>query len=64
MIFTNEDLKIYEEVKNLNNFNIKYVEDSSLVRGLDYYCNTVFELKTELLGSLDTLIGGGRYDGI
>tara|TARA_Y100001970_G_scaffold256529_1_gene334313 strand:- start:672 stop:1655 length:984 start_codon:yes stop_codon:yes gene_type:complete len=63
--FSNEDLKIYEEVKKLlNNFNIKYVEDTSLVRGLDYYCNTVFEFKTQLLGSQDTLIGGGRYDGL
>ena len=36
----------------------------NLVRGLDYYCHTVFEFKTLDLGSQDTLIGGGRYDGL
>ena len=34
------------------------------MRGLDYYCSTVFEFKTLELGSQDTLIGGGRYDGL
>ena len=34
------------------------------MRGLDYYCNTVFEFKTKSLGSQDTLLGGGRYDGL
>ena len=38
--------------------------NSNLVRGLDYYCHTVFEFKTNELGSQDTLIGGGRYDGL
>ena len=35
-----------------------------MVRGLDYYCHTVFEFKTKDLGSQDTLIGGGRYNGL
>lgn len=38
--------------------------DRSLVRGLDYYTRTVFELKWPPLGSQGTLVGGGRYDGL
>ena len=53
---------------NIQNFlsdnNIKYILNPNLVRGLDYYCHTVFEFKTSNLGSQDTLIGGGRYDGL
>ena len=60
-----DDLKHYEEIKkNLTNLNIVFIEDPTLVRGLDYYCNTVFEFKTDEIGSQDTLIGGGRYDGL
>ena len=47
---------------NLN--GISFEENHQLVRGLDYYCKTVFEFKTDNLGSQDTLIGGGRYDGL
>ena len=43
---------------------ISFVIDKTLVRGLDYYCHTVFEFKSESLGSQDTIIGGGRYDGL
>ena len=35
-----------------------------LVRGLDYYRRTVFEVKSAALGAQDALIGGGRYDGL
>ena len=35
-----------------------------MVRGLDYYCDTVFEFKCRALGTQDTIIGGGRYDGL
>ncbi|CAL4320963.1 histidine--tRNA ligase [Buchnera aphidicola] len=42
--------------------NIKYVINPRLVRGLDYYNNTVFEWKTDLLGSQNTICAGGRYD--
>ena len=60
-----EDLNHYEEIKTcLKNLNIDFYEDTALVRGLDYYCNTVFEFKTSEIGSQDTLIGGGRYDGL
>ncbi len=59
------DLKDYEEIKKcLSDLNILFYEDPTLVRGLDYYCNTVFEFKTNEIGSQDTLIGGGRYDGL
>ena len=55
----------FEEVKRgLEAFNIKYQENYKLVRGLDYYCSTVFEFKTNEIGSQDTLLGGGRYDGL
>lgn len=48
----------------LDDFKIDYVVDPKLVRGLDYYTHTVFELKnhTKDTGSQDTLFGGGRYD--
>ena len=60
-----EDLLHFEEIKNgLKTFNINFEENHRLVRGLDYYCNTVFEFKTDKLGSQDTLLGGGRYDGL
>ncbi|MBI4424217.1 MAG: histidine--tRNA ligase [Elusimicrobia bacterium] len=38
--------------------------DRSLVRGLDYYTRTVFELRSSEVGSQDALAGGGRYDGL
>ena len=50
--------------KGLEFNNIDYEVNPKLVRGLDYYCETVFEFKTKNLGSQDTLIGGGRYDGL
>ncbi len=59
------DLKSYEEIKDcLKDLNISISEDLNLVRGLDYYCHTVFEFKTDAIGSQDTLIGGGRYNGL
>ena len=57
--------KIFDDVKNLlTKTGIIFETDSNLVRGLDYYCHTVFEFKTEILGSQNTIIGGGRYDGL
>ncbi len=43
---------------------INYEVDSSIVRGLDYYTGTVFELKSGLLGSQDAIAAGGRYDSL
>ena len=53
----------YQQVKkNLSGLEVDYFEDPRLVRGLDYYTKTAFEIKSSLLGSQDTLCGGGRYD--
>lgn len=49
---------------NLNYLNIKYSINENLVRGLDYYNYTAFEIKTKKLGSQDTICGGGRYDSL
>ncbi len=43
---------------------IKYVINERLVRGLDYYNQTVFEWVTDSLGSQGTVCAGGRYDGL
>lgn len=50
--------------KFLDNANVSYEEDSKLVRGLDYYNRTVFEVKSSKVGAQDALAGGGRYDGL
>lgn len=44
--------------------NIKYVRNKLLVRGLDYYNRTVFEIKSNNLGSQNAVCGGGRYDSL
>ena len=43
---------------------IDYEVDDSLVRGLDYYNRTVFEIKSENLGAQNAVCGGGRYDNL
>ncbi len=43
---------------------ISYVENPRLVRGLDYYTRTTFEVMAEGLGAQSTVVGGGRYDGL
>ncbi len=43
---------------------IKYTINPRLVRGLDYYCKTVFEWITDELGAQGTVCAGGRYDGL
>ena len=48
----------------LDNLNIKYSRNKLLVRGLDYYNRTVFEIKSSALGSQSAVCGGGRYDGL
>ena len=60
-----DERKHYEDVKKyLDVFGIKYTEDRTLVRGLDYYSSTVFEIVTNKLGSQGTVLGGGRYDNL
>jgi histidyl-tRNA synthetase len=46
----------------LDRLDIAYIENPRLVRGLDYYCHTVFEWITEDLGAQGTICAGGRYD--
>jgi histidyl-tRNA synthetase len=48
----------------LDTFAIPYVLDRRLVRGLDYYVRTVFEVVATGLGAQNALLGGGRYDGL
>lgn len=54
-----KELKLY-----LDNMGVKYVENKLLVRGLDYYNRTVFEIKSNNLGSQNAVCGGGRYDSL
>lgn len=49
---------------NLEKLQIPFVVNEKLVRGLDYYCHTVFEFTTTLLGSQSAILSGGRYDGL
>lgn len=48
----------------LDNLGIKYRVNNRLVRGLDYYSHTVFELTTDKLGAQGTVLAGGRYNGL
>lgn len=53
----------FETLKGcLNGLGIKWVLDPRLVRGLDYYCHSVFEFKVSRLGAQNTVLAGGRYD--
>jgi len=55
----------FEELKKyLDELNVKYNVNKQLVRGLDYYNRTVFEIKSNNLGSQNAVCGGGRYDGL
>jgi len=55
----------FTEVKNsLNKLNVPYMVDKRLVRGLDYYARTTFEIQTGSLGAQSAVAGGGRYDGL
>lgn len=54
-----EKLKTY-----LDALGIKYSVNKLLVRGLDYYNRTVFEIKSNFLGSQNAVCGGGRYDSL
>jgi histidyl-tRNA synthetase len=55
----------FSEVKSLlTEFEVPFTIYPRLVRGLDYYLRTVFEIVSPLLGAQDALVGGGRYDGL
>lgn len=51
-------------LRGLKKMNIDYEVNPLLVRGLDYYTRTVFEVTCDSLGAQDALIGGGRYDNL
>lgn len=54
------DFDIVKET--LTQLGVPYTFDPRLVRGLDYYTKTAFEIRSSLLGAQDALSGGGRYD--
>ena len=64
--FLNFDSKDYFEkvCRSLETLRIPFCVDQKLVRGLDYYSHTTFEFKTGYLGTQDTILAGGRYDGL
>ena len=60
---TDDDRKHFDSLLyTLDNLEIPYEIDYHLVRGLDYYSRTVFEIQTDSLGAQSALCGGGRYD--
>ncbi len=62
---SNTSRKTFEEVlKYLQIQNIPHNVNHRLVRGLDYYTHTAFEITAEGLGAQKTVAGGGRYDGL
>jgi len=55
----------FEEVLGyLERWSVPYEVNKRLVRGLDYYTETAFEIKSGALGAQDSVGGGGRYDGL
>ncbi len=50
--------------EGLEALQIAYRVSEKLVRGLDYYSHTVFEITTDQLGAQGTVLAGGRYDGL
>ncbi|MBQ9270904.1 MAG: histidine--tRNA ligase [Alphaproteobacteria bacterium] len=60
-----ESRKFFADVLHgLDLLGIKYRINNRLVRGLDYYSHTVFELTTDKLGAQGTVLAGGRYNGL
>ena len=60
-----ESREQFEQLKQyLESAGIAYTINPRLVRGLDYYCKTVFEWVTDELGAQGTVCAGGRYDGL
>lgn len=63
--YTKESSDFFEQILNgLTILGIPYTVNNKLVRGLDYYCHTVFEFVTEDLGSQGAIFAGGRYDNL
>ncbi|TSD00210.1 MAG: histidyl-tRNA synthetase, partial [Candidatus Peregrinibacteria bacterium Greene1014_49] len=64
--FIDEDSKQYHALllEYLDELQVKYILNPSLVRGLDYYGQTVFEFWDSSAGAQNAVGGGGRYDGL
>ncbi len=63
--YTKEDRNHFAQVKDyLKSIDIPFIIDPLLVRGLDYYTQTTFEIISNNIGAQDALLGGGRYDGL
>ncbi|PKN06424.1 MAG: histidine--tRNA ligase, partial [Deltaproteobacteria bacterium HGW-Deltaproteobacteria-7] len=55
----------FSKVKSfLSDLNISFIINPRMVRGLDYYTRTAFEVKTNALGAQNAVAGGGRYNGL
>jgi histidyl-tRNA synthetase len=64
-VLEGDDLAHFEGLKkHLGALGVEFIHDTQLVRGLDYYGRTLFEVKAakEILGAGSTVVGGGRYD--
>ena len=60
-----ESRQQFDKLKaRLDVIGVEYTTNPRLVRGLDYYCKTVFEWITDELGAQGTICAGGRYDGL
>lgn len=64
--YLNEESRTYfEKVKqHLDHLGIAYNVNPNLVRGLDYYTHTAFEIMERGIGAVSTICGGGRYNGL
>ncbi len=64
--FVDDESKKYHEtlLEYLEELGVKWVDNPGLVRGLDYYCQTVFEFWDSSSGAQNAVGGGGRYDGL
>jgi len=61
----NDCAEHFEKVKvGLNAIGVEYAVDNKIVRGLDYYTRTVFEITQESLGAKDAICAGGRYNNL
>ena len=59
-----EQFHFQQILSMLNEMKIPFYHDKKLVRGLDYYTNTTFEINSKQLGAQDALCGGGRYNNL
>ncbi len=64
-VLCEESATHFAEVQQaLGALNREFEIDKGIIRGLDYYTHTVFEIRLPSLGARDTIVGGGRYDGL